>query len=66
MQASPNGAGAYSILFSALPSYPIGVPLVLKIRSKGPGGASLPTTSNENFLKPVPAPAPVDNIILNR
>lgn len=47
----------YRVLFSALPSYPVGVVFQAKVVSKGPGGTAASNLTAESFIKPVPAPA---------
>lgn len=53
----PGQAQTYQVLFSAIPSYPIGVNLQLKVHAVGTGGDSVSGLSAETFRKPVPAPA---------
>ncbi len=52
----------YQILFSALPSYPIGVSLQAKLHAVGPGGNVVSALSVESFQRPVPVPGMPSNL----
>lgn len=58
----PGTTASYTIPFSALPAYPVGVVFVAKIAGKGPGGSSVAVQFPQSFTKPVPAPAVLTNL----
>lgn len=55
--------GLYSIPYSSLPSYPIGVTFRTRLTSLGVNNLTSDSTlSSNSFTKPVPAPAAVTNV----